>query len=94
MFFHPTSLFKEYLASQRDIQAKNVAYESTLDIHGNPCSCLHCKSINLNEKITSTMEHIVMEYEVVCKDCLVNVAYWAHGHFEPNDVQLESSNYF
>lgn len=34
-----------------------------------------------------------MEYEVVCKDCLANVAYWAHGHFEPSNFQLEGASY-
>lgn len=94
MFFHPTAVFKAYLVSQLELQAKYVAYEGAKDIHGNPCSCPQCKSVNLVEKVTSTMDHIVMEYEVVCKDCLVNVAYWAHGHFEPNDVQFESPSYF
>ena len=94
MFFHPTPVFKAYLTSQREIQAKNVAYDKTKDIHGNPCSCPQCNSVNLAENVTSTMEHIVMEYEVVCKDCLANVAYWAHGHFEPNDFQQEGVSYF
>ena len=93
MFFHPTSAFKAYLTAQREVQAEFLAVNNTTDIHVAPCSCYKCKSTNLEDKVTSTMDYTVMEYEVVCKDCLAKVAYWAHGHYEPNPPP-EYSNYF
>lgn len=94
MFFHPTAAFKAYLLTQRELQAQYVADENTKSIHGNPCSCPKCNSVNLQENVTDRMEHIVMEYEIICKDCIARVAYWAHGSFEPNYPPEENASCF
>lgn len=93
MFFHPTAAFKAYLAAQREAERDYALEESSRSIHGDPCSCQRCKSTNLDEKTTSSSDYIVLEYEVVCKDCLAKVGYWAHGSFEPN-FPPEECSYF
>lgn len=94
MFFHPTSSFKAYLIAQRTAESDYVTTENFKTIDGAQCSCPKCKSTNLTENVTSMMDYTVMEYEIVCKDCLAKVAFWAHGSFEPNQPPEESSLYF
>lgn len=84
MFFHPTPAFKAYVATQREHMRDYLVVEESLDHEGRPCSCHRCKSIDLEDRTTDSMDGLIMEYEVVCKQCLVKVAYWAHGSFEPN----------
>lgn len=94
MFFHPTPAFKAYLTAQRAVQEEYRTEEESKTMHGDPCSCQKCKSVNLTENTTSSQDYLVMEYEVVCRDCLSRVAYWAHGHYEPNYPPEHSPSYF
>ena len=86
--------FKVYLVAQREIQARAIRVEKAREIHGDYCLCPQCESVNLVKNVTDSMEHIVMEYELVCKDCLAKVAYWAHGSYEGDDSPEVNFNYF
>lgn len=94
MFFHPTPVFKAYVTAQREEMREYLAVAESLSQHGEPCSCPSCKSVDLKYNTTDSMDGMIMEYEVVCKNCLAKVAYWAHGSYEPNIPPEESSIYF
>jgi hypothetical protein len=49
---------------------------------GFPLKCFRCDSINLEFKVKDTMNGIVSEEEVLCKDCKSPVAYWSYGYWE------------
>ena len=95
MLFHPTAAFKAYVAAQNVFLRNIQAAEATLSLHGDPCSCPTCHSTELRENIKDTLDgHTVMEYEVVCKQCMSNVAYWAHGSYEPLPAPEDNPSYF
>lgn len=95
MFFHPTAAFKAYVNAQHAFLSDIQAHEASCSIHGDPCSCPYCQSMQLQENIKDTLDgHTVMEYEIVCKQCLRSVAYWAHGHYEPIPSPEDNPSYF
>ena len=58
---------------------------SYYDKDGYPKKCPVCDSKNIDSRVRDRMEHIVCEEEYYCKDCRINVAYWAYGVFQPYD---------
>jgi len=47
-----------------------------------PVKCLQCNSLSVKDKVTSTDDGHLSEYERSCKDCGNVMGYWAHGYWQ------------
>jgi hypothetical protein len=74
--------FKFIKNESQESELKRLYKQGYINIDGKPIICYNCDCIDFNYK-EYYMEYILMEYEVICRNCNKIVGHWAYGYWEP-----------